>query len=764
MKFNYKKVCIIILMINSVFLSAQSNYHFSSSSGSDSNSGSESSPFETISKLNSLILAPGDKVLFKRGDSFIGQIIIDQSGSNGAPIIFDSYGIGELPILSGSNGNNGVADPRSTIRIIGEEYLEFHNLRIENERFDSNGNASDDDKSFGIYFQSFLTLPPSGNFEDRAPFNHFRFSNVHFQNIYAVNSTGTAFNQLRTSGLHFFDAFIKDIIIENCHFTDIERVGIWMRRFVADAIVRNNTFIDIGGSGAIFSACKRVLYENNLMRFCGSNSDARMTGRGSGMWVFNSDDVVAQYNTSQHARGAGDSSGMHVDYSNSNILFQYNYSEDSAGGFCEILGNNDNVIWRYNISVNDGTNELGGKNNLIWVSDFAGNNSIKSDNVYIYNNTIYQGRDYKNVVSDSKIILEAVTLNFYNNILYLEPDAKVGEVSYTYNITNPNFSNNIMYGGTIKTNFKNLDANRREVNPFFLETGRRHFSGYKVFSSSEAVGNALSFTEPIFPLAGVGIFQDITSNATEDIYGNPVNLLSSTNIGAYNASGVTSQDNFSTYEAEAVSSTLDGGANQINCSNASGGLAVNFDSEGEKLTINQINVPSTDTYLVVLHHISPNKTNLKLRVNNGVTESVILPANNNFCFNSGIPTAFPLILNLNAGDNTIEFEKGILDKIDVIATSNTTLNIETNAPQEDVAYLEKTILRNDDTLKLLFHDGNSIANTKVLIYNIDGNLLFNKDFQSKRNIKINSALLGKGLKIFVAKIDGSIMVKKFIIY
>ena len=39
------------------------------------------------------------------------------------------------------------------------------------------------------------------------------------------------------------------------------------------------------------------------------------------MWVYNTDDMVAQYNVSQHARGDGDSSGMHVDFGNSNILF-----------------------------------------------------------------------------------------------------------------------------------------------------------------------------------------------------------------------------------------------------------------------------------------------------------------------------------------------------------------------------------------------------------------------------------------------------------
>lgn len=139
--------------------------------------GNEISPFQTISKLNSLVLVPGDKILFKRGDVFIGQIIVSYSGSNGAPIVFDSYGTGDLPILSASNGSNGIPDPLSTIKIIGKQYLEFKNLKIENERFDAEV-GSPNDQSFGIYYQSFKTLPASKNFEDGVLAKYFRFSNL----------------------------------------------------------------------------------------------------------------------------------------------------------------------------------------------------------------------------------------------------------------------------------------------------------------------------------------------------------------------------------------------------------------------------------------------------------------------------------------------------------------------------------------------------------------------------------------------------------
>jgi hypothetical protein len=521
-------------------------------------------------------------------------------------------------------------------------------------------------------------LPASKNFEEETLSKYFRFSNLHFENIYSLGIDGVEFNKVRTTGIYFDDAFANDVIVEDCYFTDLQRTGVWLKRYVSDAVIRNNKFIDLGGSGTIISASKRVLYEHNIMRFSGSESDSRMAKRGSGMWVYNTDDMVAQYNLSQHARGDGDSSGMHVDYGNSNILFQYNYSEDSAGGFCETLGDNDNVIWRYNVSVNDGTTDKSGKNLLLWVSDFAGENwngapiKTKSDNVYIYNNTIYQGKDYKNVAGDSKVIFQVKSLNFLNNIIYLESDAKLGKKGYTADIVTPNFNKNIIYGGDIKTEFKNLDASKIEQDPLFLFTGTRQSKGYKLQSGSPALGAAYSFTEPTFPLAGVGIFKDITSKATKDIYGNPVDLLSSTNIGAYNGPGETYIPVVNTYEAE------DGdivGGNIINsCSNGSNGKAVNVGKEGKTLTINNINVPITDTYLIKVFYANSNKSNLKVTLNNDETETIILPYSDAYCYQGGNPTSFDFIKTLNLGNNTIKLEQGFIDKIEVVSINDATLS------------------------------------------------------------------------------------------
>ena len=747
---------IIFLLFCFVISYAQKNYYFSSSTGNDSNVGSEANPFKTILKLNSLVLVAGDKIFFKKGDTFIGQIIVSYSGISGFPIVYDSYGNGDLPVLTASNGSNGIPDPLSTIKIIGKQYLEFHNLRIENERFDAEG-GSPNDQSFGIYYQSFKTLPASKNFEDAVLFKYFRFSNLVMQNIYSLGSSATDFDSIYTSGIYFIDAFANDVIIENCYFTDIERTGIWLRRYVSDAIIRNNKFIDTGGSGTILSTTRRVLYENNLMRFTGSDTDSRMVKRGSGMWVFNSDDVVAQYNISQHARGTGDSSGMHVDYGNTNILFQYNYLEDSAGGFCETLGENDNIIWRYNVSVNEGNKS--GVNRLLWVSDYAFVPK-KSTNVFVYNNTIYQGLKYQNVMADSKISLKATSFNFLNNIIYLEPSAQLGLIEYLLDVNTRNFAKNVMFGGAIRSNFKDLDATRIEVDPKFFDSGRRHFSGYKLLSTSPALGTALPFVEPVFPLAGKGIFAAITSNASKDIFGNPVNLAAATNIGAYNGSGESATSTANSYEAE---SGIIAGGTEINCVNASGAKAVNVLADGQSLTFNTINVPATDLYFVKVFYAIPYKANFKITVNGGETETIILPSSDAYCYQSGYPTNFPFIKTLNSGNNSLKFESGVIDKIEIIAVTEALLSTEnTDFLNKSEAHLEKTILSSNEMIKLIIDKKIEFENAEVSIYDISGALLSKMNFTSG-DINLEATNLGKGVKIVTARIGSYFFVDKIIV-
>ncbi len=95
-------LCLVITLSLALNLSAR-NYYVAAS-GNNNNSGlTEAAAWQTIAKVNSYFsnIAPGDSILFKRGDTFFGSLIIGKSGTNALPIVIDAYGTGAKPVISG---------------------------------------------------------------------------------------------------------------------------------------------------------------------------------------------------------------------------------------------------------------------------------------------------------------------------------------------------------------------------------------------------------------------------------------------------------------------------------------------------------------------------------------------------------------------------------------------------------------------------------------------------------------------------------------
>ena len=74
--------------------------YYVSESGNDSNSGkTETTAWKTLSKVNSVSFASGDVVLFKRGDTFRGQLVLKDG------VTYSAYGEGNKPHIYGSAAN-----------------------------------------------------------------------------------------------------------------------------------------------------------------------------------------------------------------------------------------------------------------------------------------------------------------------------------------------------------------------------------------------------------------------------------------------------------------------------------------------------------------------------------------------------------------------------------------------------------------------------------------------------------------------------------
>lgn len=100
-----KKIASLILFLFPL-ISFATDYFVSSTdvNRNDANAGtSQAAPWEHLSKVNSFManFQPGDRIFFKKGDTFTGFLSITKAGTSGNPITFSSYGSGSKPVITG---------------------------------------------------------------------------------------------------------------------------------------------------------------------------------------------------------------------------------------------------------------------------------------------------------------------------------------------------------------------------------------------------------------------------------------------------------------------------------------------------------------------------------------------------------------------------------------------------------------------------------------------------------------------------------------
>jgi len=495
--------------------------YYVSAAGNDANNGtSTSTPWKTLNKVSTSTFGAGDQILFRSGDTFVGQLQVSSSGSSGSPIIFDKYGTGAKPIIDGANAAGGAYG--AAVIATNKQYIEFRNLEITNNRT-VNRSGVDKATAYGILISNTSATAKQ----------YFRFTGLTIRNIYAVSIAGVAFNAISSSGIRIDGpGLTQDIRVDNCLITRTTRFGVSSSNTM-DLVISNNQMTETGGSGIQPKQAENILMENNTFDYPGSNIDPRMTARGSAVWIADCKDVVLQKNISRHVRGPQDSYGYHIDHDNTNILYQYNISQDAEGGFVEILGLNKNVTYRFNISINDG-NRADAK--TLWLSTYGGSDNPgggPSDRVYIYNNTVYVNGKTPNIDLST-----GTNVHVFNNIFHVAS----GSIGQTTNIKpGTDISNNLFFGDVNTTFVSSSTSSYTGDAKFTSPTAADAPLGFRLLAGSPALNRGKGFSVPTFPKAGTGIFSGIPTNAPSlnvDYFGNAVNISGPVNIGAYNGAGL----------------------------------------------------------------------------------------------------------------------------------------------------------------------------------------------------------------------------------
>ena len=105
-KFLLKKNIYILLAGIIISSGLKATIYYVSPSGNDNSSGlSPATAWKTIAKVNSIIIQPGNTILFEGGQIFSGGIYIDNNDANDTSkiVTISSYGLGKATISSATS-------------------------------------------------------------------------------------------------------------------------------------------------------------------------------------------------------------------------------------------------------------------------------------------------------------------------------------------------------------------------------------------------------------------------------------------------------------------------------------------------------------------------------------------------------------------------------------------------------------------------------------------------------------------------------------
>ena len=514
------------------------NTYYVSASGNDKNSGlTPNDAWRTIDKVNSIVVKPGDAILFEGGKIFNGSLKFDSRDANGGSnaVTVSSYGNGRATISSG---------PAHGIDIYNTAGFRIKNLIIS---------GTPGEKNSGIQFYN--DLP--GNVK-------LDFAEVTNVEVHGFTEYGIVFGSWNANSMN---AGFKNVLVEHAKVYDIMNVGIGSYGYFSETktgyahhnvVVRKCEVFNITGNpaitnkhtgnGILLSDVQNSVIEYSIAYNSGQ-LNANKSGGPVGIWYWDADQVTIQYNEVYGMKSgtSKDGGGFDLDGGVTNGIMQYNYSHDNHGagyliGQFEGARPMSNIIVRYNVSENDAATNGGS------VYLFNGSSPASMRNIQVYNNTLYIEKNPSHPgaaainVFNWRIIND--NISFQNNILIAENGADLVHVPKGYDA---HFSGNLYHtSGTFSikykgTTYSSLSAFRSTGNEIFngRETGVEADPLLKAAGNGGTIGfgNALSNLTAYkllnnSPAIDAGVVVD-QNTAEADFYGNTIKTDSAPEVGAH---------------------------------------------------------------------------------------------------------------------------------------------------------------------------------------------------------------------------------------
>ncbi len=539
----------LLAFIINISCSYAASYYVDAVQGKDSNNGlSPATAIKSLKKAAQLSLKAGDELLLANQQEFNGALKFENiSGDEDNPIVISSYSA--KATSENSKATINAAGFLYGIHIKNSSFINISNIAIK-------ANAGGVPKWLSKQVNSNKTKPMRIGIFIEAH-NKGNFQSIHLDNVdvsdifYNEAETTRSIKETRSAngtqsygwGIRFIarkGASLSDVSVSNSTISNVSHTGIKFNghnKGINDAKLYNNIVSKTGGPGMQMSGVVNAHVSKNLVNYSGSSDDSRKWGRGSGMWTWGSSNILVEHNQFLNASGPGDSAGFHIDFNCDNVVVQYNLSMNNAGGFIEILGNNYNNAYRYNISINDGY-RIKGENNAFqegktfWLSGYQGNKARKGPfNNYIYNNTIYLKDEIMAKIAVAKTTKGAFIAN---NIFHIEGDSKLvsgdqykPEKSGKSKIENIVFKNNLfLHANNWPTEVIIQDEQPKIGNARFTNAGGIALKDYTP-TNRQLIKDKGIVVAPI-PFDKIGLLKGLTVHY--DILGNAI--IGTPDIGA----------------------------------------------------------------------------------------------------------------------------------------------------------------------------------------------------------------------------------------
>lgn len=463
-----------------------------SSSGSNMNDGlSPATPWENFTAVNAETFGPGAQILFRRGETFTGELELNGSGTTGDPIIISAYGSGDKPLLSGA------WDSREVILLTDNEGVEIRDLQFSN---------FNDDPANSLQNRNCISLFPPENAGD---LQHYRFVDLDFKKVYGASTTNHECHGIYGLTVDNDDAAVptrwNDIIIEGCTFADIDGRG---ARFldpcldISDVRIRNYTnyyptigFVFQNNYGTncyrnllVIRGTKGALIQYNTMD---------TTVAGSAFWPYAAEDTLVQFNVFKHLRNPkSDCFVCHFDYNCIGTVMQYNYGYDVEGGLIQLLCKStktnffqEGAIARYNIGVDVGFRDKANSAGIV-VNGIVDGGRVYNNTIVTLSNPVYKAISFYNYGGGGW----PGNCKIYNNIFYAAGTAATYNEQIHGTQDGNVVSHNLYWGNVVPPRVWNgtpVDQHPFTNNPVFANPAGITAEDFKVMFGSAAISNGL---------------------------------------------------------------------------------------------------------------------------------------------------------------------------------------------------------------------------------------------------------------------------------